>query len=106
MSRTFARTNDGAMASIIERGPDFVGRICQRKLDGGEHYSVVRVRMLAACPSRPSASASAMIDGASFASASAVYRTTLVRFRNSYTLMPLEKRAVVLVGRQWLGPAT
>ena len=33
------------------------------------------------------------------------YATVPLRFRKVYTLTPLAKRAVVPVGRQWLGPA-
>src|SRR5579862_4875650 len=66
----------------------------------------VRTVTLAAWPSRCSAFASVTIACASFAKPRSVYRSTLARLRNSYTLIPLVNRAVVFVGRQWLGPAT
>src|SRR5437867_1796012 len=68
-------------------------------LPGGEGAGA-RMVTLAACPSKCSALASVTIAFASRASPCCVYRSTLARLRNSYTLIPLVKRAVVFVGRQ------
>jgi hypothetical protein len=60
----------------------------------------LRISTLFPCPSNPSASAIATIAFASPRNPSASYFTTLDRFKNSYTLIPLENRAVVFVGKQ------
>src|SRR5690606_11035650 len=58
-----------------------------------------------ACASSPSASAGAMASGPSRAIASGGSDRMVVRFMNSSTDRPDEKRAVRDVGSTWFGPA-
>ena len=55
---------------------------------------------------KPSASASAIAAGPTWASAAASAATQVVRLRKSNTDRPEAKRAVRPVGSTWFGPAT
>src|SRR5690606_35441984 len=73
---------------------------------GHRFYMFSRIATLLACASRPSASASAIADGASCLSCSGPSFRIEVRLTKSSTDSPDEKRAERAVGSTWLEPPT
>ena len=100
-----ARDRARKVDDCIADGYRLIESVCQY-VSRQSQSAHCRTRMLAACPPRCSALARAMIAGGVAREAFGVVAHDAAALEELVDADAAAERAVVLVGRQWLGPAT